>query len=116
MERFTSIVNHTLCEVSQDLKPLLLDNQLAANQTVTTQSSSNDSITNYWCTSYNIAVLEVFNELEHIDMHKSIGPDDLPNWVLCDYAFAVSEPLCHILNYSLQNGVMPNIWKAANLY
>jgi hypothetical protein len=35
--------------------------------------------------------------------------------VLHEYAFAISEPLCHIFNYSLQNGVVPDIWKAANV-
>ena len=108
-----------LCEVSQDLKPVTLSSQnfqIPVNHMEEPQLISNDSaITGRMINIHEITALEVFNELERINVHKSPGPDDLPNWVLREYAFAISEPLCHIFNFSLQNGVMPSIWKAANV-
>jgi hypothetical protein len=119
VQYFASSVNRTLCEVSQDLKPVTPPPhifQMATNRLEVTQSISDDSsIASRTNNIHEITVIEVFNELERIDVHKSSGPDDLPNWALHEYAFAISEPLCHIFNYSLQNGVIPSIWKAANV-
>ena len=119
VQYFASSVNRILCEVSQDLKPVTPpphNFQMKANQLEVTQSTSDDScIASRTNSSYEISVNEVFNELERIDVHKSSGPDDLQNWALREYAFAISEPLCHIFNYSLQNGVIPSIWKSANV-
>jgi hypothetical protein len=106
VQLFADLVNQTLCEVSQDLKPL---SQVPIEHWVKKNESATNSI------DYSITALEVFNSLSRIDVHKSPGPDNLPNWVLREYAFAISEPICHIFNYSLQNGVMPDIWKAANV-
>ena len=89
---------------------------MAANRLEVIQSISDDSsIASRTNNIHEITVIEVFNELERIDVHKSSGPDGLQNWALREYAFAISEPLCHIFNYSLQNGVIPSIWKAANV-
>ena len=53
--------------------------------------------------------------MEQIKTRKSPGPDNLPNWVLRDFAFALCEPLCYIFNFSLHEGVVPAIWKQANI-
>jgi hypothetical protein len=95
VQLFASQVNNMLCEVSRDLKPL-----------PSNQSSDGNLNTSQHYSRYVINLFEVFHELTRID---------LPNWVLHEYAFAISEPLCHIFNYSLQNGVVPDIWKAANV-
>lgn len=119
IQYFASSVNRILCEVSQDLKPVIPPHhnfQMTTNRLDVTQPFSDDSSTTSQTNNiHEITVIEVFNELERIDVHKSPGPDGLPNWALREYAFAISEPLCHIFNYSLQNGVMPDIWKAANV-
>jgi hypothetical protein len=104
VQLFASQVNNMLCEVSRDLKPL------SSNQ-----PSDGNLNTSQHYSRYVINLFEVFHELTRIDVHKLPGPDDLPNWVLHEYAFAISEPLCHIYNYSLQNGVVPDIWKAASV-
>ena len=108
-----------LCEVSQDLKPVTPpphNSQTAANRLEVTQSISDDSsIASRTNNIHEITVFEVLNELERIDVHKSSGPDSLPNWALREYAFAISEPLCHMFYYFLQNGEIPRIWKAANV-
>jgi Reverse transcriptase (RNA-dependent DNA polymerase) len=62
-----------------------------------------------------ITPIEVFHKLSHINVHKSPGPDGLPNWFLRDFAFAISEPICHIFQSSLKQGVVPRLWKMANV-
>ena len=57
----------------------------------------------------------VFHRLEHINIHKTPGPDNIPNWFLRDFAFALSEPLCCLFNSSIQEGYVPNVWKQANI-
>jgi hypothetical protein len=58
-----------------------------------------------------IQPFEVFCKLSRIKVHKSAGPDGIPNLCLRDFAFAVSEPICHIFNASISQGVVPNLWK-----
>jgi hypothetical protein len=53
----------------------------------------------------------VFNKLLRIRVHKSPGPEGIPNWVLRDFAFAIADPMCHIFNEC----IMPGLWKRANV-
>ena len=64
---------------------------------------------------YTINAFEVFRKLERVNIRKAPGPDNLPNWFLRDFAFALCNPLCHIFNSSVTEGVVPNIWKCANV-
>lgn len=64
---------------------------------------------------YTITPDVVFHRLERINIRKAPGPDNLPNWFLRDFAFALSEPLCCIFNSSLLEGVVPTVWKQANI-
>ena len=64
---------------------------------------------------YIISPEEVFHKLERIKTRKSPGPDNLPNWFFRDFAFALCEPLCYIFNSSIHEGVVPTIWKQANI-
>ena len=43
------------------------------------------------------------------------GPDDLPYWFWRDYAYDLAPVITKIFNTSLQNGVIPDLWKLANL-
>jgi hypothetical protein len=62
-------------EVSQDLKPVTPPSHIfpvATNRLEVTQSISNDSsIASRTNNIHEITVIEVFNELERIDVHKS---------------------------------------------
>jgi hypothetical protein len=64
---------------------------------------------------YIIRPYEVFRKLSQIKTRKSPGPDGIPNWFLRDFAFAISEPICHIFNASVQHGTVPACWKMANV-
>jgi len=48
-------------------------------------------------------------------LHKSPGPNEIPNWFLKEFAFAIADPVCHIFNASFSSGSVPDIWKRANV-
>ncbi len=56
---------------------------------------------------YVIYPEEVFSKLNDIQIHKSPGPDNLPNWFLRDFAVYLAEPLCCIFNSSLRQCAFP---------
>jgi len=43
------------------------------------------------------------------------GPDDLPYWFWRDYAYHLGPVITKIFNSSVENGVIPDLWKLANL-
>ena len=99
---FAERVNNFLAGVSNDLSPLQPHCEVDMEYV---DESSYD---------FSINLLEVFNSLSRINVHKSPGPDGIPNWFLGDFAFAVTEPVCHIFNSSLRSGSVPELWKIAN--
>lgn len=46
---------------------------------------------------------------------KAGGPDRIPNWVLRDYANELAYPVSTIINSSLAGGILPDVWKCANV-
>ena len=51
----------------------------------------------------------------HIISSKACGPDNIPNWLLKDFSDNLAIPLCKIINSSLAEKQLPNIWKCANV-
>ena len=47
--------------------------------------------------------------------NKATGPDNIPAWVLRNYANVLAPPLTAIFNNSLREGVLPMEWKMANV-
>ena len=51
-------------------------------------------------------------ELSYMKVHKSAGPDEIPNWVLkfcAPFLSFLSSPICSIFNSSIAQGVVPSI-------
>ena len=46
---------------------------------------------------------------------KSPGPDDIPNWLLKDFAPVISRPIASIFNDSIRQGKVPLLWKFADV-
>ena len=57
----------------------------------------------------------VERKLAAIDVRKSCGPDNIPNWLLHDFSRWLAEPICAIYNASLRQGEVPSLWKCANV-
>jgi hypothetical protein len=100
VEQLTNIINRSLQQVSADLQPLTT-NTFASCDNVPCQ--------------YTIYPEEVYEQLTRINTRKAPGPDELPNWVLKEFAFALSDPICCIFNASVQQGQVPTLWKSANV-
>ena len=58
---------------------------------------------------------QVEHELANIKVHKSAGPDEIPNWLLKVCAPFLSRPICCIFNSSIAQGVLSHIWKCADV-
>ena len=51
--------------------------------------------------------------LSKINENKSIGPDDIPSWILRDHALTLTHPISAIFNASTIEGYLPTIWRSA---
>ncbi|KAF2366666.1 Reverse transcriptase domain [Trinorchestia longiramus] len=60
-------------------------------------------------------VEEVEEQLSILNPYKSTGPDGLGPWILKETAEVISEPLTNIFNRSLETGIVPDVWKRANV-
>ncbi|KAK2158205.1 hypothetical protein NP493_1814g00003 [Ridgeia piscesae] len=47
--------------------------------------------------------------------NKAAGPDEIPNWILRDYATIFAPPVCVIFNSSLREGTVLLLWKCAGI-
>ena len=50
-----------------------------------------------------------------MDIFKSPGPDDVPNWVLKSYAPLLTRPITSVFNASIQFAYVPSRWKRAEV-
>jgi len=65
---------------------------------------------------YEITAETVFHKLERIIIiRKAPGPDELPNWFLRDFGFALSNPLARTFNSSIKEGIVQSMWKRPNV-
>ena len=53
--------------------------------------------------------------LSRIKTHKATGLDEIPNWILHDYATILAPPVCAIFNSSIREGTVPALWKCADV-
>ncbi|CAB4022248.1 Hypothetical predicted protein [Paramuricea clavata] len=57
----------------------------------------------------------VARELLELNASRASGPDNLPNWVLKNFAYILAAPTADILNTSLLECKVPDAWKLANV-
>ena len=62
-----------------------------------------------------INVDDTVSALRNVKTNKSTGPDNIPAWVLKEHADCLATPLASIFNCSLLEGVLPTVWKSANI-
>ncbi|KFV17095.1 RNA-directed DNA polymerase from mobile element jockey, partial [Tauraco erythrolophus] len=61
-----------------------------------------------------VGVDQVWEHLENLKVHKSMGPDEIHPRVLKELAAEVARPLAIIFERSWQSGEVPTDWKRAN--
>ena len=57
----------------------------------------------------------VARKLRAVSTSRAGGPDNLPNWVLKEYADILAFPIADILNTSFLECKVPRVWKLANV-
>ena len=57
----------------------------------------------------------VVKKLKEISISPSSGPDDLPNWVLKEFAYVLAPSITGILYSSFHEQKVPFLWKMANV-
>ena len=62
-----------------------------------------------------ISEIAVYRKLSTISISKSSGPDCVPNWVLKSNSLTLALPIASILNASIQQSLVPTIWKKADV-
>ena len=62
-----------------------------------------------------VSEIEVYNCLKSLNPSKANGPDDIPSWVLKNYAILLSLPVMEIINCSFRERKLPKSWKLANV-
>ena len=54
-------------------------------------------------------------KLREVSTFRACGPDDIPNWVLKEYADILAAPIADILNASFSEVSVPRVWKLADV-
>jgi hypothetical protein len=62
-----------------------------------------------------ISEIDVYRKLSTISISKSSGPDCVPNCVLKSNSLILAFPIASILNASIQQSLVPTIWKKADV-
>ena len=57
----------------------------------------------------------VYKKLSNLKRAKASGPDNLPSWVLKEFAMELSAPVADIFNASIQERAVPASWKEADV-
>ena len=64
---------------------------------------------------YHISPEDVHTELSNFKRTKVSGPDNLPKWVLKEFAVELSTPVADIFNASVQERAVSASWKEADV-
>ena len=64
---------------------------------------------------YVISEFEVFEELLKIKLRKSVGPVTIPHKLLKNLADIFGAPVTAIINASLRQGIVPELWKISRV-
>ena len=65
--------------------------------------------------TYIISPSDVYNALICINVQKTPGPDEIPNWLFKSNANTLCSPIASIFNSSIREGKVPPLWKLANV-
>ena len=92
-------INEAFVSVMQDYSPLTED--------VCVTSEDDEPLT--------VTESTVARKLRAVSTFRAGGPDDLPNWVLREYADILASPIADILNTSFRECTVPRAWRLADV-
>ena len=62
-----------------------------------------------------ISVTDCEQKLSKLCVHKAVGPDNIPNWILKDFSYILAAPIAAIYNSSVSQIYVPPSWKQAEI-
>ena len=62
-----------------------------------------------------ISVTDCEQKLSKLSVHKAMGPDNIPNWILKDFSYILASPIAAIYNSSVRQSYVPPSWKQAEI-
>ena len=62
-----------------------------------------------------ISVTDCEQKLSKLCVHKAMGPDNIPNWILKDFSYIIASPIAAIYNSSVRQSYVPPSWKQAEI-
>ena len=99
-------INQSFLSVTQSLPPL------SPLENVETDFAAVNEI----LSKYYISPESVYVKLSNLKRGKASGPDNLPSWILKDFAMELSSPVAEIFNYaSILERIVPDSWKEADV-
>ena len=64
---------------------------------------------------HEVSELMIMKLLATLNPSKTCGPDEIPNWLLKEYAELLAFPVSKIINSSFKEQRLPKIWKFADV-
>ncbi|PFX22146.1 hypothetical protein AWC38_SpisGene13322 [Stylophora pistillata] len=64
---------------------------------------------------HEVSTLRIMKLLATLNPSKACGPDEIPNWLLKEYAELLAYPVSNIINSSFNEQRLPKIWKFADV-
>ena len=61
-----------------------------------------------------ISVTDCEQKLSKLGVHKAMGPDNIPNWILKDFSYILAAPIASIYS-SVRQSYVPPSWKQADI-
>lgn len=65
--------------------------------------------------SFHVSVENVRAILSSVDRHKACGPDNISGRIISECAGELAVPVSKLCSLSFQQGVVPDLWKRANI-
>ena len=54
-------------------------------------------------------------KLSKLCVHKAMGPDNIPNWILKEFSYILAAPIAAFYNSSVRQSYVPPSWKQADI-
>ena len=65
--------------------------------------------------SFHVSMESVREILISVDRHKACGPDNVSGRIISECAEELAVPVTKLCSLSLEQGVVPDLWKCANV-
>ena len=96
-------INQSFLSITNSMPPL---SELENNES---------NFADYNPTKYHISAQDVHRELSSLKKGKASGLDNIPSWILKDFALELSSPVAVIFNSSIRETYVPDLWKEAEV-